>query len=75
MMGGGTTVVEALRTGGKVVAQNLNPVAWFLVKKIVEPVDINKLKEAFKKLESEVAGYDAIKGSSLIAKTGEIHTI
>jgi len=55
MMGGGTTVVEALRTGCKVVAQDLNPVAWFLVKKIVEPVDIEKLEETFKKLESQVA--------------------
>lgn len=56
MMGGGTTVVEALRLGCKVIAQDLNPVAWFLVKKIVEPVEIEKLKEAFKKLEMEVAG-------------------
>jgi len=55
MMGGGTTVVEALRTGCKVVAQDLNPVAWFLVKKIVEPVDIEELKNAFKKLEELVA--------------------
>lgn len=56
MMGGGTTVVEALRLGCKVIAQELNPVAWFLVKKIVEPVEIEKLKEGFKKLEMEVAG-------------------
>lgn len=55
MMGGGTTVVEALRTGCKVVAQDLNPVAWFLVKKIVEPVNIEELKNAFKKLENKVA--------------------
>jgi len=55
MMGGGTTVVEALRTGCKVVAQDLNPVAWFLVKKIVEPVDIDELKNAFKELENRIA--------------------
>jgi len=55
MMGGGTTVVEALRTGCKVVAQDLNPVAWFLVKKIVEPVDIDELKDAFNKLENQIA--------------------
>lgn len=55
MMGGGTTVIEALRLGCKVVAQDLNPVAWFLVKKMVEPVDIGLLKEAFKKLEKAVA--------------------
>jgi len=55
MMGGGTTVVEALRTGCKVVAQDLNPVAWFLVKKIVEPVDIEALKKAFEMLENQIA--------------------
>jgi len=55
MMGGGTTVIEALRLGCKVVAQDLNPVAWFLVKKMVEPVDIELLKEGFKKLENKVA--------------------
>ncbi len=55
MMGGGTTVVEALRTGCKVVAQDLNPVAWFLVKKIVEPVDIEELKKAFGMLQNQIA--------------------
>lgn len=55
MMGGGTTVIEALRLGCKVVAQDLNPVAWFLVKKMVEPVDIDLLKEGFRKLETEIA--------------------
>jgi len=55
MMGGGTTVVDAMKLGCQVVAQDLNPVAWFLVKKIVEPVEIEKLKEGFKKLEKEVA--------------------
>ncbi|MFW6173832.1 MAG: DUF1156 domain-containing protein, partial [Elusimicrobiota bacterium] len=55
MRGGGTTVIETLRLGCKVVAQDLNPVAWFLVKKMVEPVDINLLKEGFKKLENKVS--------------------
>jgi len=31
-MGGGTTVVEALRLGCKVIGIDLNPVAWFIVK-------------------------------------------
>lgn len=54
MMGGGTTVVEALRLGCKAVAHDLNPVAWFLVKKIVEPVEIKEIKDGFKKLEMEI---------------------
>lgn len=49
-MGGGTTVVEALRLGCKVVGIDLNPVAWFIVKTEVEPVDIEALKSAFERL-------------------------
>jgi len=54
-MGGGTTVVEALRLGCKVIGLDVNPVAWFITKKSVEPVDLNKLQEAFKRLERTVA--------------------
>lgn len=50
-MGGGTTVVEALRLGCDVTGIDLNPVAWFIVKTEVEPVDIGELKAAFKRLE------------------------
>lgn len=49
-MGGGTTVVEALRLGCKVIGIDLNPVAWFIVKTEVEPVDINELKASFERL-------------------------
>jgi len=49
-MGGGTTVVEALRLGCKVTGIDLNPVAWFIVKTEVEPVDLEKLQEAFDRL-------------------------
>lgn len=50
-MGGGTTIVEALRLGCQVTGIDLNPVAWFIVKSEVEPVDIDELKAAFKRLE------------------------
>jgi len=53
-MGGGTTVVEALRLGCKVIGIDINPVAWFVTKKEVEPVDLEKLEEEFKKLEEKV---------------------
>lgn len=49
-MGGGTTVVEALRLGCNVTGIDLNPVAWFIVKTEVEPVDIEELEKAFKRL-------------------------
>jgi adenine-specific DNA methylase len=50
-MGGGTTIVEALRLGCHVTGIDLNPVAWFIVKTEVEPVDIEELRAAFKRLE------------------------
>jgi len=49
-MGGGTTVVEALRLGCKVVGTDINPVAWFVTKKEVEPVDLEALDAAFDSL-------------------------
>jgi hypothetical protein len=49
-MGGGTTVVEALRLGYRVVGVDLNPVAWFIVKSEVEPVEEEALKAAFEGL-------------------------
>jgi adenine-specific DNA methylase len=49
-MGGGTTVVEALRLGCKVIGIDLNPVAWFIVKTEVEPVDLDELRAAFERL-------------------------
>ncbi|MBC8418552.1 MAG: DUF1156 domain-containing protein, partial [Desulfobacterales bacterium] len=42
-MGGGTTIVEALRLGCHVTGIDLSPVAWFIVKTEVEPVDIEEL--------------------------------
>ena len=50
-MGGGTTIVEALRLGCHVTGIDLNPVAWFIVKTEVEAVDIEELQAAFKRLE------------------------
>ncbi|TDP81094.1 adenine-specific DNA methylase [Halanaerobium saccharolyticum] len=54
-MGGGTTVVEGLRLGCNVIGCDLNPVAWFTVKKEIEPVDIDELENEFNQLEEEVA--------------------
>ncbi len=54
-MGGGTTVVEALRLGCRVVGVDINPVAWFVSKKEVEPVEAAELDEAFAQLERTAA--------------------
>jgi len=54
MMGGGTTVVEALRFGCKVVAGDLNPVSWFIVKKEIEDIDPEELRQALVRLEYDL---------------------
>ena len=53
-MGGGTTIVESLRLGCKVVGIDLNPVAWFIVKTEVEPVDLAELDAAFERLANRI---------------------
>ncbi len=55
MMGGGTSIVEALRLGANVIGCDLNPVAWFVVKKEIEPVDLEALDGAFAHLEESIA--------------------
>ncbi len=56
-MGGGTTVVEALRLGCNVIGIDLNPVAWFIVKTEVEPVDIDSLKASFERLANRTVDW------------------
>jgi len=53
-MGGGTSIVESLRMGCNAIGSELNPVAWFVVKKEVEPVDLDELDDAFEELEESV---------------------
>lgn len=53
-MGGGTTVGEALRLRAKVIGADINPVSWFLVKKIVEPIALSDLDRAYKFVEERV---------------------
>ena len=54
MMGGGTTVTEALKLGCKVIAGDINPVSWFLVKKQVEDIDPEILVRTLQKLDDEL---------------------
>jgi len=57
-MGGGTTVVEALRLGCRVIGIDLNPVAWFIVKTEVEPVDLDELQAAFERLSERPVAWN-----------------
>jgi putative DNA methylase len=54
-MGGGTTLGEALRLGCRVVGCDVNPVAWFLVRRSLQRIDKVRADEAFAAVEAEVA--------------------
>lgn len=60
-MGGGVTLVNTLRLGGKAIGIDINPVAWFITKNELQlPIlDINKeydsMEEIIKRLEYEFA--------------------
>ena len=53
-MGGGTTVVEALRLGFEVVGIDYNPIAWFIVKGMTAPVDLDELDAAYERVAAKV---------------------
>ena len=57
-MGGGTTIVEALRLGCKPIGIDLNPVAWFIVKTEIEPVEIEALQAAFERLATRPVAWN-----------------
>jgi adenine-specific DNA methylase len=54
MMGGGTTVIEALRLGCKVIGGDINPVSWFIVKKQIEDIDLELIRSSLIKLERDL---------------------
>jgi putative DNA methylase len=56
-MGGGTTLVEGSRLGMKLFGCDLNPVAWFVVKNEVTPVDVDEVKRLFAEIEADVKPY------------------
>lgn len=53
-MGGGTTVVEGSRLGMQMVGNDLNPVAWFVVKQELANVDLGEVKKLLADIEAEV---------------------
>jgi len=53
-MGGGTTIVEGARLGMQMFGNDLNPVAWFVVKNELAPVDPDEVKRLLDHIESEV---------------------
>lgn len=53
-MGGGTTLVEGSRLGMQMYGNDLNPVAWFVVKQELANVDLDEVKQLFADIEAEV---------------------
>jgi putative DNA methylase len=53
-MGGGTTIVEGLRLGMQMYGNDLNPVAWFVVKNELAQVDKSEVEALLAKIEAEV---------------------
>lgn len=54
-MGSGTTLGEAVKLGAKAVGCDINPVSTFLVRQAFTPSSETALREAFKRLERDVA--------------------
>jgi putative DNA methylase len=53
-MGGGTTLVEGSRLGMQMVGNDLNPVAWFVVKQELANVDLDEVKRLLADIVAEV---------------------
>lgn len=53
-MGGGTTLVEGSRLGMQMLGNDLNPVAWFVVKQELANVDLDEVKRLLAEIEAEV---------------------
>jgi len=53
-MGGGTTIVEGSRLGMQMYGNDLNPVAWFIVKNEMAQVDKKEVEALLSDIEAEV---------------------
>src|SRR6218665_1301148 len=53
-MGGGTTLVEGSRLGMQMIGNDLNPVAWFVVKQELADVDLEEVRKLLADIEAEV---------------------
>jgi adenine-specific DNA methylase len=53
-MGGGTTLVEGSRLGMQLTGNDLNPVAWFVVKQELANVDLGQVEKLLADIETEI---------------------
>ncbi len=72
-MGSGTTIGEALKLGCKAIGCDINPVAYFQVRKALEYCDPHALWKAYRRLEESVApAIRAVYQSSLNGERADI---
>ena len=53
-MGSGVTVIEAARLGRRAIGNDLNPIACFITRMTLLPVDLSKLQAAFDRIQTAV---------------------
>ncbi|MBS7279615.1 MAG: DUF1156 domain-containing protein [Candidatus Freyarchaeota archaeon] len=53
-MGGGTTILEGHRLGCRMIGVDINPLAWFITKRELDPVDKQRVEEEFSRIEGAV---------------------
>ncbi len=52
--GSGVTVAESLKTGRRAIGIDLDPMATFITKMTIKPLDIGELKKAYKGIEKKL---------------------
>jgi len=53
-VGSGVTAIEALKSGRKTIAIDLDPIAIFITRMTLKPINLKKFKEAFNQIERNV---------------------
>ncbi|MBI4321458.1 MAG: DNA methylase, partial [Chloroflexi bacterium] len=53
-MGGGTPLLEANRLGCDVIGYDINPMAWWIVREEIEPIDLVTYRHAARKLTGQL---------------------
>ncbi|MHA1380634.1 MAG: DUF1156 domain-containing protein [Candidatus Helarchaeota archaeon] len=69
-MGGGTTLIEANQLGFKTIGIDIQPLSWFIVKKELDPINLNTFDETFKDLEKEIGNKIKLLYSTKCSKCG-----
>ena len=53
--GGGTPIIAALQLRARIIASDINPMAVFLTKTLIQPISLLSLQQAFDTIKDEVA--------------------